>query len=94
MHLYSSGVPLLHVMDARHDGSSLVVSLKGPIQRLGLPGPHSTHRRLLDRLAENSPEMQDLTIRLVNPSYVLAAMRSNKIDSFFCVGAMGHQMHP
>jgi len=44
MHLHRSGVPLLHVMDAHHDGSSLAISLHGRIQCLGLPGPYSTHR--------------------------------------------------
>jgi NitT/TauT family transport system substrate-binding protein len=89
MHLFSSGVPLLHVMDAHHDGSSLAVALHGRMQSLGLPAPHSTHRALLDRLAEKIPELQDLTTQFINPSYALASMRSNKIDSFFCAEPWG-----
>jgi NitT/TauT family transport system substrate-binding protein len=89
MHLHRSGVPLLHVMDAHHDGSSLAVSFDGRIQCLGLPGPHSTHRALLGRLAEKRPELRDLTTQFINPSYALASMRSNKIDSFFCAEPWG-----
>lgn len=89
MHLFSSGVPLLHVMDAHHDGSSLAVALHGRMQSLGLPAPHSTHRALLDRLVEKRPELQDLTTQFINPSYALASMRSNKIDSFFCAEPWG-----
>ena len=89
MHLFCSGVPLLHVMDAHHDGSSLAVALHGRMQSLGLPAPHSTHRVLLDRLAEKRPELQDLATQFINPSYALASMRSNKIDSFFCAEPWG-----
>lgn len=89
MHLCNSGVPLLHVMDAHHDGSSLAVSLHGRIRRLGLPAPHSTHRALLDRLAEKRPELRDLTTQFINPSYALTSMRTKKIDSFFCAEPWG-----
>ena len=89
MHLCSSGVPLLHVMDAHRDGSSLAVALHGRIQCLGLPAPHSTHRALLDRLTQQRPELRDLSTQFINPSYALASMRSNKIDSFFCAEPWG-----
>ena len=89
VHLFSSGVPLLHVMDAHHDGSSLAVALHGRMQSLGLPAPHSTHRALLDRLTENRPELQDLKTQFINPSYALASMRNNRIDSFFCAEPWG-----
>lgn len=89
MHLHKSGVPLLHVMDAHHDGSSLAVSLHGRIQCLGLPAPHSTHQTLLDLLAESRPELRDLTTQFISPSYALASMRTNKIDSFFCAEPWG-----
>ncbi len=89
MHLHGSGVPLLHVMDAHHDGSSLAVSLHGRMQCLGLPAQHSTHQALLDRVAEKRPELRDLTTQFVSPSYALTSMRSNKIDSFFCAEPWG-----
>ncbi len=89
VHLCRSGVPLLHVMDAHHDGSSLAVSLHGNVRRLGLPAPHSTHRALLDRLAEQRPELKDLATQFINPSYALSSMRTNKIDSFFCAEPWG-----
>jgi NitT/TauT family transport system substrate-binding protein len=76
-------------MDAHHDGSSLAVALHGRMQSLGLPAPHSTHRVLLDRLAEKRPELLDLTTQFINPSYALASMRNNKIDSFFCAEPWG-----
>ena len=89
VHLCHSGVPLLHVMDAHRDGSSLAVSLHGRIRCLGLPAAHSTHQALLDRLAEQRPELKDLATQFINPSYALSSMRTNKIDSFFCAEPWG-----
>lgn len=89
MHLVRTGVPLLHVMDAHHDGSSLAVALHGRMQSLGLPARHSTHRALLDRLAETRPELQDLKTQFISPSYALASMRNKRIDSFFCAEPWG-----
>jgi NitT/TauT family transport system substrate-binding protein len=89
MRLAASGTGLAHVMDAHHDGSSLAVAAEGPMRRLGLPAPHSTHQVLLDHLAAARPELADLSLSVINPSYAISSMRAKKIDAFFCAEPWG-----
>lgn len=89
MRLDASGTGLAHVMDAHHDGSSLAVSAEGPMRRLGLPAPHSTHQVLLDHLAATRPELAGLSLSVINPSYAISSMRAKKIDAFFCAEPWG-----
>ncbi|NDY58544.1 sigma-70 family RNA polymerase sigma factor [Desulfovibrio sulfodismutans] len=89
MRLAARGADLVHVMDAHHDGSSLSVSAQGPMRRLGLPAPYSTHQVLLDHLAAARPELADLSLSVISPSYAISSMRAKKIDAFFCAEPWG-----
>lgn len=89
MRLAASGTDLAHVMDAHHDGSSLSVASEGRMRRLGLPAPYSTHQVLLDHLAATRPELADLSLSVINPSYAISSMRAKKIDAFFCAEPWG-----
>jgi NitT/TauT family transport system substrate-binding protein len=89
MRLAASGTDLAHVMDAHHDGSSLAVSAEGPLRRLGLPAPYSTHQVLFDHLTPGRPELKDVSLTVISPSFAISSMRAKKIDAFFCAEPWG-----
>ncbi len=86
MQLCNSGTPLKYIMDGHHDGSALATSvdkLQGKL--VGVPGPYSTHRVLLDKLAQERPGHWDNIITAdTNPSYAISSLKRQIIDAFFC----------
>ncbi|WP_394699616.1 sigma-70 family RNA polymerase sigma factor [uncultured Pseudodesulfovibrio sp.] len=86
MQLCNSGTPLKYIMDGHHDGSALTASsekLQGKL--VGVPGPFSTHRVLLGKLAMDQPgNWGNVGTADTNPSYVINSLKRQIIDAFFC----------
>ncbi|BDQ33602.1 sigma-70 family RNA polymerase sigma factor [Pseudodesulfovibrio portus] len=86
MQLCLSGTPLKYILDGHHDGSALATStreLRG--KRVGVPGPYSTHRVLLGKLATDFPNLWDnIAMADTHPSYAIRSLKTQLIDAFFC----------
>ncbi|BBD06806.1 sigma-70 family RNA polymerase sigma factor [Desulfovibrio ferrophilus] len=86
MQLCNSGTHLKYVLDGHHDGSALAAStnkLQGKL--VGVPGPYSTHRVLLGKLANEAPKLwENINTADTNPSYAIRSLKSQTIDAFFC----------
>jgi len=91
MQLINSGTPLKYIMDGHHDGSTLTSSndeLQGKL--VGVPGPYSTHRVILGKLAQDFPGRWDnIETADTNPSYVISSLKRQVIDAFFCAEPWG-----
>lgn len=89
--LLLSGTPLFYILDAHHDGSSLVTSsrsLQG--KKIGIPDHFSTHKALLHPLAKQFHLVPgDIDTININPSYVIRSMQDRLIDGFFCAEPWG-----
>lgn len=92
MALKNQGFPIAYVLDANRGGSAITVrksiqskkQLSGSL--LGLPGADSTHWALLHQLMHNESLSfeKDKAPVFLNPSYSINALRTGKIDGFFC----------
>lgn len=97
--LSSTGTPLIHVLDAHHDGSALTVDhvrrtagqgrpLDDPDRpaRLGLPCPVSTHAIFLKTLLDGPRRLFNgrVDVSYLAPSRVTRSLRERRIDAFFC----------
>jgi len=91
MQLNNSGTPLKYIMDGHHDGSTLTFSgakLQGKL--VGVPGPYSTHRVLLGKMAQDYPGRWDnINVADTNPSYAISSLKKQVIDAFFCAEPWG-----
>jgi len=91
MQLSNSGTPLKYIMDGHHDGSTLTSSGTGLQGKLvGVPGPYSTHRVLLGKMAQDHPGRWDnINVADTNPSYAISSLKKQVIDAFFCAEPWG-----